>query len=149
MTTVYDIPPDVLIEKVAGELKALDSIEAPEWSKFAKTGVHKEMPPKDSEWWYIRAASVMRRIYMDGPVGVQRLRSVYGGKKNRGSKPSSFRKGSGSVIRKILQQLEAAGFIINTPEGRKVSPAGRSFMDKAAKDAMESVTESVPAMAKY
>ena len=149
MTTVYDIPPDVLIEKVAGELKALDSIEAPEWAKFAKTGVHKEMPPKDSEWWYIRAASVMRRIYMDGPVGVQRLRSVYGGKQNRGSKPSSFRKGSGSVIRKILQQLEAAGFIINTPEGRKVSPTGRSFMDKVANDAMESVTESVPAMAKY
>ena len=149
MTTVYDIPPDLLIEKVAGELKELDAIETPDWAKFAKTGVHKEMPPKDENWWYIRAASVLRRVYIDGPVGVQRLRTFYGGKMDRGSMPYSFRKGSGSVTRKILQQLENAGYIKNTPEGRIVSPAGRSFLDGVSNSLKDTVAESVPAIAKY
>lgn len=149
MTTVYDIPPDLLIEKVAGELKELDAIETPEWAKFAKTGVHKEMPPKDDNWWYIRAASVLRRVYIDGPVGVQRLRSFYGGKKDRGSEPSRFKRGSGSVTRKILQQLEEAGYIANTPEGRVVSPAGRSFLDGVSNGLKENVAESIPAISKY
>ena len=51
MTTVYDIPPDVLIANVAGELKKLDTIKAPDWAEFAKTGVHKQMPPKEEDWW--------------------------------------------------------------------------------------------------
>lgn len=149
MTTVYDIPPDLLIEKVAGELKELDTVEAPDWAEFAKTGVHKEMPPKDENWWYIRAASVLRRVYIDGPVGVQRLRTFYGGKKDRGSMPYSFKRGSGSVTRKILQQLEKAGYIENTPKGRVVSSAGRSFLDGVSNSLKDTVAESVPAIAKY
>ncbi|WOF15766.1 30S ribosomal protein S19e [Methanoplanus sp. FWC-SCC4] len=149
MTTVYDIPPDVLIEKVAGELEKLDAIETPEWANFAKTGVHKQMPPKDEKWWFKRAASILRRVYVDGPVGVQRLRSFYGGKQDRGSKPYQFRRGSGSVTRKALQQLEAAGFVENTKDGRVVSPAGRAFIDGVAHKAKESVVETIPGLAKY
>lgn len=149
MTTVYDIPPDLLIRKVAGELKELDVIEAPDWAGFAKTGVHKEMPPKDENWWYVRAASVLRRVYIDGPVGVQRLRTFYGGKQDRGSMPYSFRKGSGSITRKILQQLEKAGYIENTSEGRVVSSSGRSFIDGVANSLKDNVAESYPAIMKY
>ncbi|MBP5475358.1 MAG: 30S ribosomal protein S19e [Methanomicrobium sp.] len=149
MTTVYDIPPDVLIANVAGELKKLDTIKAPDWAEFAKTGVHKQMPPKEEDWWYTRAASVMRRVYIDGPVGVQRLRSFYGGKKNRGSKPNRFARGSGSVTRKLLQQLETAGYIQNTPEGRIVSANGRKFMDAVANDSKASIAEKYPGLSKY
>ncbi|MDD3976890.1 30S ribosomal protein S19e [Methanomicrobium antiquum] len=149
MTTVYDIPPDVLIAKVAGELKQLDSIKAPVWAEFAKTGVHKQMPPKEEDWWYTRAASVMRRVYIDGPVGVQRLRSFYGGKKNRGTKPNQFKRGSGSVTRKLLQQLESAGYIKNTPEGRVISAEGRKFMDSVANSAKAEVVEQIPGLSKY
>ncbi|MBO4522042.1 MAG: 30S ribosomal protein S19e [Methanomicrobium sp.] len=149
MTTVYDIPPDVLIANVAGELKKLDTIKAPDWAEFAKTGVHKQMPPKEEDWWYTRAASVMRRVYIDGPVGVQRLRSFYGGKKNRGSKPNRFARGSGSVTRKLLQQLETAGYIQNTPEGRIVSANGRKFMDAVANDSKASAAEKYPGLSKY
>ena len=53
----------------------------------------------------------MRRIYIDGPVGTEKLRTFYGGRKRRGTKPARFGKGSGSVIGKLLQQLEAAGFV--------------------------------------
>lgn len=132
MTTVYDVPADKLIEKAATELKEKPEITAPEWSPFVKTGIHREMPPDDPEWWYTRAAAVLRRVYVDGPVGVERMRSVYGGNKNRGSKPNKSVKGSGSVLRKSLQQLEAAGFVARQKNGRVITPAGSSFLDKIA-----------------
>ncbi|MEI8332218.1 MAG: 40S ribosomal protein S19, partial [Methanomicrobiales archaeon] len=79
MTTVYDVPADHIIRRVAEELKKRKEVAPPEWAAFAKTGVHKEMPPEDPDWWFIRAAAVLRRVYVDGPLGVERMRSFYGG----------------------------------------------------------------------
>ncbi len=132
MTTVYDVPADKLIAKAAMELKEKAEITAPEWAPFVKTGTHREMPPEDPEWWYTRTAAVLRRVYVDGPVGVERMRSVYGGKKDRGSKPNKSVKGSGSILRKALQQLEAAGFVAKQKNGRVITPAGASFLDGIA-----------------
>jgi len=144
MTTVYDVPADHIIRKVAEELKNRKEVVPPAWAAFAKTGVHKEMPPEDPDWWFIRAAAVLRRVYVDGPLGVERMRSFYGGKKNRGSKPNAFRKGSGSILRKSLQQLEAAGLIIHDKTGRRVSPAGMSFLDKMAQEVKTNPPAPVP-----
>jgi len=149
MTTVYDIPADLLIPGVAAELKKLPAFTPPEWAEFAKTGVHKEQPPQDPDWWYVRTAAVLRRIYIDGPVGVERMRSFYGGKRNRGSKPSRFRKGSGSVLRKAFQQLEAAGYVVHDKTGRRVSPAGASFLDGVARSLKQNVVSTTPELAKY
>jgi small subunit ribosomal protein S19e len=121
------------VKEVAQELK--QKISAPAWAQFVKTGVHKERPPISSDWWFVRAASILRTIYRFGPVGVSRLRTRYGGIKNRGVKPERFRKASGAVIRKILQQLESAGYITKSTtskKGRVVTPAGLSLITKAA-----------------
>jgi len=144
MTTVYDVPADHIIRRVAEELKKRKEITPPAWAAFAKTGVHKEMPPEDPDWWFTRAAAVLRRVYVDGPLGVERMRSFYGGKKNRGSRPNAFRKGSGSVLRKALQQLEAAGLIVHDKTGRKVSPAGMSFMDNLSHEVKITPPAPVP-----
>jgi len=48
-------------------------------------------------------------------------------------KPEKFYKGSGNIIRKILQQLEKAELIKQNEQGRKgriVTNKGRSFLDK-------------------
>ncbi|MDO9034484.1 MAG: 30S ribosomal protein S19e [Methanoregula sp.] len=144
MTTVYDVPADHIIRRVAEELKKRKEIVPPAWAAFAKTGVHKEMPPEDPDWWFTRAAAVLRRVYVDGPLGVERMRSFYGGKKNRGSKPNAFRKGSGSILRNALQQLEAAGLIIHDKTGRKVSPAGMSFLDNLSQEVKITPPAPVP-----
>ena len=144
MTTVYDVPADHIIRRVAEELKKRKEIVPPEWAAFAKTGVHKEMPPEDPDWWFTRAAAVLRRVYVDGPLGVERMRSFYGGKKNRGSRPNAFRKGSGSILRKSLQQLEAAGLIIHDKTGRKVSPAGMAFLDNMSQEVKTNPPAPVP-----
>jgi small subunit ribosomal protein S19e len=144
MTTVYDVPADHIIRRVAEELKTRKEIAPPVWAAFAKTGVHKEMPPEDPDWWFVRAAAVLRRVYVDGPLGVERMRSFYGGSQDRGSKPNRFRKGSGSIIRKALQQLEAAGLILHDKTGRRVSPAGMAFLDAMAQEVKTNPPAPVP-----
>jgi len=136
MVSIKDADANKLIKEVAEAIKKKEELTPPAWAKFAKTGVHKEKPPIEIDWWYARAASVLRTIYLNSPVGVSKLRSKYGGKKNRGVKTEKFKKGSGSVIRKILQQLEKAGLIkqkkAGVHKGRTITPQGLSLLNKAA-----------------
>jgi small subunit ribosomal protein S19e len=78
---------------------------------------------------------LLRRIYLDSPVGTERLRSYYGGRKKSGHKPAHFRKASGNIIRKILQQLEKAGFVEKSGKGRKLTSKGQKFLDRIAYEA--------------
>ena len=134
---MYDVDPNDLIEELAKELKNIDSIKPPEWAQFVRTGVHKERPPARDDWWYIRAAAVLRSVARLGPIGVAKLRTKYGGKKNRGNKMAHFYKGSGNIIRKILQQLEKAELLKKEEKkirrGRLVAPKGVSLLSKCAK----------------
>ncbi|HIP62762.1 MAG TPA: 30S ribosomal protein S19e, partial [Archaeoglobus profundus] len=52
-------------------------------------------------------------------------------------------------IRKALQQLEKAGFVKKTPEGRVVTPKGRSFLDKIATEIKKELVKKIPELAKY
>ncbi|MFH1637971.1 MAG: 30S ribosomal protein S19e [Candidatus Woesearchaeota archaeon] len=136
MATMYDIKTEEVIKKAAEQLKQTENVQMPEWARFVKTGAGKERPPEE-EWWHMRAASVLRKIYMFGPIGVSKLRTKYGNKKNRGSKPEKFYRGSGKIIRIILQQLEKEGLIKNVEKGvhkgKSITPKGMSFLDKAAR----------------
>jgi small subunit ribosomal protein S19e len=133
MVTIFDVPSKELINRIANYLKENKIIEPPPWALFIKTGAHKERPPTNPEWWYIRCASILRKIYIHGPIGVSRLRKMYGGRRRRGLKPPRFYKGSGNIVRKALQQLEKAGLVekINK-KGRVLSSKGRSFLDNMA-----------------
>lgn len=136
MSTVYETNPTELILKAAEELKKVPEIKAPSWAPFVKTGMHKQRPPVNGDWWFVRTASVLRKVYTSGPIGTAKLRTKYGGKKNRGVKKEHFYKGSGSILRKSLQQLELAGFVKHGQKGirkgRIITPKGKSFLDKIA-----------------
>jgi len=128
---IQEVPPGSIVKELSEELKKLEAIRPPEWSYYVKTGAHKERPPEQPDWWYVRAASMLFRIYRDGPVGVSRLRTYYGGRKKRGSAPEHFHKAGGKILRTILQQLERAGFVIKTErEGRKITPKGAKTIEK-------------------
>lgn len=132
MVTIFDKKPQELIEKAAEALKK--EITMPAWAKFVKTGHAKERPPENPEWWYRRAASMLRKIYRHGPIGTNKLKKKYGSKKNRGHKPEARYVGSGKIIRVILQQLEQKQLIKQETKGvhkgRVVTPKGKSFLDK-------------------
>lgn len=132
MTTVYDVPPDKLVKKVGGKLKKNNAISLPKWGLNVKRGANKELPPQDEDWWWVRCASVLRQIYLHGPVGVARLRTYYGGRVRRGAKKGRFREASGKIIREVLSQLEQAGYVTKTKRGRKISPEGQKFLDNTA-----------------
>lgn len=136
MTQIILVNPQELVKRAGEELKKQKLVQGPEWSKFVKTGHHKARLPDDPEWWYSRAAAVLKTIYKLGPIGTQKLRVKYGGRKRRGYSSERFYPASGAVIRKILQQLEKAGLIKQTQKGahkgRVLTPQGISFLDKIA-----------------
>ncbi len=129
-----EVPADKLIERTAQKLKAMEEFRPPEWARFVKTGVSRQRAPSQDDWWWTRAAAVLRKIGIEGTIGTERLRKEYGGRKNRGHKPERKLKASGSVIRKVLQQLEAAGFVsTKKAKGRSLTEKGESFLTEISK----------------
>jgi small subunit ribosomal protein S19e len=128
-----EVRPDLLIGRLKEELKRVEELEPPPWSRFVKTGAHRERVPDQPDWWHIRAASILRRLYLDGPVGTSRLRTYYGGRQNRGQSPEHFRRGGGKIIRTLLQQLERAGLAVKSgKDGRKLTPKGAELIERVA-----------------
>jgi len=135
MNKVYDLPAQEFNLKLAEALKRIPEFKAPEWVEFVKSGPAKERPIDDEDFWFKRAASILRQIYRKKIVGVNRLRTKYGSKKNRGMKPEKFKKAGGKIIRTILQQCDAAGFteIANPVKGIRSKKPGRQLTDKGKK----------------
>ena len=138
MTRIFNVDQSVLVEKTAEELKKIDSLKKPVWANFVKTGVSKQRNPIDNDWWYKRAASILRKLYVFNLMGVNRLRVKYSARKNNGHKPEHTHPASGKIIRTILQQLEKAEFVkkteIKNKKGRSLTPKGKSFLDKIAQN---------------
>lgn len=132
---VKAVPADELIERLAEYLKEnVKEVSIPKWALFVKTGSHRERPPDRLDWWYIRAASILRKLYIKGPMGVSRLRKVYGGRKKYPMRRAHKVKAGGAIIRRILQQLEAAGLIKKSNRGRWLTPEGVSLLDKLSRE---------------
>jgi small subunit ribosomal protein S19e len=148
MTTVYDVPADALIKELAERLKVNEHISPPDWVIYARSGVGKELLLEEG-WWFTRCASLLRRIYIDGPVGVARLRTYYGHRQRRGVKKERSVKGSGSIIREALRQLENAGYIKKIGEGRMISPKGQSLLDNTAYNVKIDILPKIQGLEKY
>jgi small subunit ribosomal protein S19e len=151
LTTPYDVPASQFIEKLAKYLREnVDEVQPPAWASMAKTGTHVEKQPQNPNWWYIRSASILRKVYVHGPIGIETLRADYGGRKDFGTKPEHAVKAGGSNIRKVLQQLEAAGLIQKaSPQGRKMAPKGRKLLQEVAEDLQKELVKAVPELRKY
>lgn len=134
LTKIFDIPPITLIYELAQILKKdYEQVSSSGELTVLKAGVHRENPPQIEDWYYIRCASILRKLYKQNIIGINKLRNIYGGKKRRGPKPNKFKKGSGSIIRRALRQLEQAGLVeIIKGKGRTLSPSGRSLLDHTA-----------------
>ena len=139
MTTVYELDAQEYNLKLAEALKQIPEFKEPEWAMLVKSGPSKERPIEDENFWYKRSASVLRQIYKKGIVGVNRLRTKYGSKKDRGMKPERFKKAGGKIIRTILQQADQAGFteiaqdirgVRSKKPGRQLTAKGKEFMEE-------------------
>ena len=138
MNPIYEMNPKDYNLKLAEALKKIPEFKQPEWSKYVKSGTSKARPIEDDDFWYKRAASILRQIYKKEIIGVSRLRTKYGSKKNRGGKPEEFRKSGGKITRTILQQSDKAGFtelsqgvkgVKSKKPGRKLTVQGKKFLE--------------------
>ena len=136
--SVYDLNAQEYNLKLAEALKNVPEFEQPEWSFFVKSSPSKERPIDDEDFWYKRAASILRQVYLRGFVGVNRLRTKYGSKKNRGYAPEKFMKAGKKIIRVILQQSDRVGFteifipakgVKSQKPGRRLTEKGKEFLE--------------------
>ncbi|MBN2127678.1 MAG: 30S ribosomal protein S19e [Candidatus Diapherotrites archaeon] len=126
-----EVPTPKLLEIITEDLKG--KLTEPAFTAWVKTGAHRERAPQRADWWYLRTASVLYRVFVDGPVGTESLRTYYGGRKNRGVKPEKFRKASGKIIRTCLQALEKEKLIKKSKKGRTITSEGQKYLNSMAK----------------
>lgn len=152
MTTLYDAPAEEVIEALADGLAEEEPIEEPEWLEYTKSGSDRELPPEQEDFWTRRAASLLRKVAIDGPVGVGSLQTEYGSSKQGSNRyrvrPRHQAEASGNIIRTALQQLEEAGYVeVAEGEGRVVTSEGHSLLDETATGVIESLDD--PELERY
>ena len=149
MAKVYDVPADKLIDKLSNNLKNED-IPAPSWIPFVKTGAHADKPPQDPDWWYTRCASILRKIYLRGPIGVNELRRIYGGGRPSGYGAAHHKSAGGAIIRNAIHGLEKLGYLEKVEKkGRVISRQGMKKLDRLATDILNELTVETPHLKIY
>lgn len=137
-TTVKDVSAASFVKAYSAYLKRTGRLEVPKWVDLVKTGAHKELAPYDPDWFYVRAASIARHVYLRKGTGVGGLKKKYGGSKNRGNRPSHHKNASGSVARKVMQALEKISVLELDPTGgRVISADGQKDLDRIAQQIVE------------
>ncbi|EGP94493.1 MULTISPECIES: 30S ribosomal protein S19e [Nitrosarchaeum] len=149
MAKVYDVPSDVLISRLAAILKNED-IPAPSWIPFVKTGAHADKPPQDRDWWHTRCASLMRKIYLHGPLGINELRKIYGGGRPSGYGAAHHKDAGGAIIRNAIQGLEKLGYVEKVEKkGRVISKKGMQKLDRLSTEILNELIVVNPQLKIY
>ena len=149
MAKVYDVPADTLVNRLAEILKNED-IPAPDWAAFVKTGTHAEKPPQNSGWWYVRCASILRKIYLHGPISVSELRYMYGGGRPVGYGAAHHKDASGAIIRNAIHGLEKLGLVVNIEKkGRMLTKQGMKKLDVLATEILKEMITEEPRLSIY
>ena len=149
MAKVYDVPSDIFIRRLSEILKSED-IPAPDWAPFVKTGTHADRPPQDSEWWHVRCASILRKIYLHGPASVNDLRSMYGGGRLVGYGAAHHKDASGAIIRNAIHGLEKLGYVkMIERKGRILTKQGTQKLDRLATEILSELIKKEPGLKIY
>ncbi len=130
MANVNDVNSAQLVSAAAAALK--EKIKKRDYINYVKSGPSKERPPAQSDFWYTRSASILRQVYLNGPIGVTRLATRYGSRKEHVVHRRHHVQAGSGIIRDMLQELEKANMIKKVKNGRVITPQGKSFLDKIA-----------------
>jgi small subunit ribosomal protein S19e len=132
MSNVYEVKAADLVRVASQRLKGM--MKKPGYVDFVKSGPGKERVPQERDFWFVRSASILRQVYLNGPVGVSRLRTRYGSRKEHVVHRRHHMRAGGSMIRDALIELERLKLVQNTKQGRVITPQGRSFLDRIANE---------------
>jgi len=155
MVNVHDVPSQKLLDALTQQLKGESMLQPPEWSNFAKTGSHAERPPAQPDWWYTRAASILRKLYLHAPLGLRDFERSYGGAKAVAYFPKHHRDAGGAATRTIIKQLEKAGLVdkAKTPKGRvlgrMLTSKGTKMLDRVSRQLFSELSKENKALTRY
>jgi len=132
--TVKDVPAGKYIAALAAHFKKSAKIEVPDWADIVKTGTFKELCPQDPDWYFVRAASIARRVYLRGGVGVGEFARIYGGLKSNGARRPHYATAATGLIRHILAQLQELDLVSKKKDrkGRFLTRNGQRELDTIA-----------------
>jgi small subunit ribosomal protein S19e len=83
-------------------------------------------------------------------VGTTHLAAEFGGRRDDGSAPYHPRRGSRSIAREAMQQLEALGYVSKIDKkGRTITPAGRKLLDGLSHHILLELAKANPELTKY
>ncbi len=137
MANIYEVDSGELVKKAAEKLKE-QGINKPSYVDYVKTGPGKDRTPTDASFWYVRCASILRQTYVNGPIGISKLRTRYGSRQRHVVHRAHHKKAGGSMIKDAFDGLEKLGYVKNTKEGREITPKGRSLLDRVANEMLKS-----------
>ncbi|KII62427.1 40S ribosomal protein S19-1 [Thelohanellus kitauei] len=134
MPGVCDVDPSEFVFELSKSLQKKSGIELPEFTTFCKTSHGKEHAPYRKDWFFVRMASMARRLYTEQGMGVGHFTRIYGVGKRNGTRPKHHVDGSGSVSRKALQLLGKLNIveIDQVNGGRRLTAQGRKELDAVA-----------------
>jgi len=69
-TSVKDVDQHEIVDAISTFLKKGGKIKVPEWADLVKLGTNKELAPINPDWYYVRVASIARRLYIRSPAGI-------------------------------------------------------------------------------
>ncbi|KAK7105683.1 hypothetical protein V1264_017031 [Littorina saxatilis] len=132
--SVKDVNQHDFTKALSAFFKKTGRMKVPEWADIVKLGRFNELSPYDEDWFYTRAASVCRHLYIRSPAGVGAFTKIYGSKMRHGTAPSHNCRANRSVARKVLQSLEALKLVEKDPNtgGRRLTGQGRRDLDRIA-----------------
>ena len=139
--TVLDAPSNLFIKTLALFLKEKNVIKLPKWSYLVKSSHANEVVPLDPDYMFYKAAAIARILYVtkSKSIGVGSLKSFFGKKMRRGVEPPKFMKAAGEIVREIVKQLKANGYVENYGSkenaityGMVLTKQGRTELDKIA-----------------
>ena len=131
--TVKDVPAQDFVKTYAAYLKRTAKIDLPAWHDIVKTATFKELSPYDQDWYYVRAASIARKVYLRPGTGVGALKEYYGGRKRNGSCRSHHKKAAGGIVRNLFKALAKIDVVeTDAKGGRRITKHGRSELDRIA-----------------
>ena len=136
MANIYEADSQKLIDLAASRLKE-SGIAKPAYIPYVKSGAGKERVPASEDFFYARCASVLRQVYMNGPIGISKLRTKYGSKKGHVVHRHHHARAGGSIIKDAFDALEKKGYIKTTKQGRVITATGKSFLDKLSNETLK------------
>ncbi|SCA48730.1 40S ribosomal protein S19, putative [Plasmodium ovale] len=132
---IKDVDAELFINSYAHYLKLHNKITFPKWCNFVKTGKGRKLAPLSEDWYFVKASSILRRLYLHPDIGVGFLRRQFSYKQRRGVAPNHTSLASGKILRSILQQLENIGYVEQNPKkkGRRLTVKGENAINSFAR----------------